>query len=67
LNQAETPDNWDSLQRILVILAHPDPGLTNWIGTEGKLFGLVFWRSFMVEGEVETPQARVVKFSEPGN
>jgi LmbE family N-acetylglucosaminyl deacetylase len=24
LNQAETPDNWDSPQRILVILAHPD-------------------------------------------
>lgn len=24
MNQAETPDNWDSPQRILVILAHPD-------------------------------------------
>jgi LmbE family N-acetylglucosaminyl deacetylase len=24
LNEAETPDNWDSPQRILVILAHPD-------------------------------------------
>lgn len=24
MNEAETPDNWDSPQRILVILAHPD-------------------------------------------
>jgi LmbE family N-acetylglucosaminyl deacetylase len=24
LNEVETPDNWDSPQRILVVLAHPD-------------------------------------------
>jgi hypothetical protein len=49
------------------ILAHQDPGFPNWIDTEGKLFGLVFSRFFMVEGEVETPRARVVTYSEPGN
>jgi len=27
-----------------MILAHRDPGLPNWIDTEGRPFGLVFWR-----------------------
>ena len=34
------------------------------IDTEGRAFGLVFWRFFLVEGEVETPRAEVVKFAE---
>ena len=34
-----------------MILAHEDPGLPNWLDTEGNLFGLVFWRFFLVEGE----------------
>ena len=46
------------------MLAHEDPGVPNWIDTEGKPFGLVFWRFFLVEGDVETPQAQVVKFAE---
>jgi hypothetical protein len=47
-----------------IVLAHQDPGHPNWIDTEGKPFGLVFWRFFLAEGEVETPQARVVPFAE---
>ena len=47
-----------------IVLAHRDPGGVNWIDTEGRAFGLVFWRFFLAEGEVETPQATVVPFAE---
>jgi len=33
------------------------------LDTEGNSFGLVFWRFFLVEGEVETLQAEVVKLA----
>ena len=32
--------------------------MPNWIDTEGRGFGLVFWRFFLPEGAVETPSAR---------
>jgi hypothetical protein len=62
LNRAQTQLEDDGSFRI--ILAAQDPGLPNWIDTEGNLFGLVFWRFFMVEGAVETPQAAVVKLED---
>jgi hypothetical protein len=62
LNRAQTQLEADGSFRI--VLAHEDPGLPNWIDTEGNLFGLVFWRFFLVEGEVETPQATVVKLAD---
>jgi len=59
LNRAQTTAEEDGSFRI--VLAHNDPGVPNWIDTEGNLFGLVFWRFFVVEGEVETPRCEVVK------
>ncbi len=47
-----------------MVLAHSDPGVPNWIDTEGKGFGMMFWRFFLPEGEVETPQATVVKLAD---
>ena len=47
-----------------MVLAHSDPGVANWIDTEGRPSGTVFWRYFLPEGDIETPQATVVKFSE---
>ena len=44
-----------------IILANEDPGQPNWIDTENNVFGMVFWRFFLVEGEVVTPQTEVVK------
>jgi len=61
-NRAQTTLEPDGSFKI--VLAHKDPGHPNWIDTEGKPFALVFWRFFLVEGEVETPQAQVVKFAE---
>ncbi|MCC6765761.1 MAG: hypothetical protein IT293_13980 [Deltaproteobacteria bacterium] len=45
------------------MLAHRDPGHPNWLDTEGRAFGLVFWRFFLVEGGVEKPRAEVVPFT----
>ncbi|HBZ70701.1 MAG TPA: hypothetical protein DEP35_13595 [Deltaproteobacteria bacterium] len=47
-----------------MVLAHRDPGLPNWIDTEGRTFGLVFWRFMMPEGEIETPRAEVVPMTQ---
>lgn len=58
LNRAQTKLEKDGSFRLY--LAAENPGLPNWIDTEGNPFGLVFWRFFMVRGEVEKPTARVV-------
>jgi hypothetical protein len=62
LNRASTTLEPDGSFRM--VLAHSDPGVANWIDTEGKPFGMVFWRFFLPEGEVETPQATVVKLAD---
>jgi hypothetical protein len=65
LNRAQTVLEGDGSFKM--ILAHSDPGLPNWLDTEGNPFGMVFWRYFLAPGEVETPQAVVVKQAELGN
>ena len=61
LNRAQTQLEADGSFRM--IIAHEDPGLPNWIDAEGRVLGLMFWRSFLVEGEVETPQCEVVELA----
>ena len=61
-NRANTTLEPDGSFRM--ILAHSDPGLPNWIDTEGRALGTVFWRFFLPEGPIETPKAVVVKFAE---
>jgi hypothetical protein len=62
LNRASTTLEADGTFR--VVLAHSDPGVANWIDTEGKGFGMMFWRFFLPVGDVETPQATVVKLAD---
>ena len=62
LNRAQTQLRDDGSFKI--ILASQDSGLPNWIDTEGNMFGLVFWRFFLVQGDVETPQTEVVKLAD---
>jgi hypothetical protein len=62
LNRAQTELEADGSFRM--ILAHSDPGQPNWLDTEGNPFGMVFWRFFLVTGEVEAPQAKVVKLAD---
>ena len=61
LNRAQTVSEKDGSFRM--IIAHEDPGLPNWLNTEGNPFGLVFWRFFLASSEVETPTAEVVKLT----
>lgn len=62
INRTQTQLEEDGSFRI--ILAHEDPGLPNWLDTEGRAFGIIYWRFFLVEGDVDTPQAEVVKLSD---
>ncbi|MDQ1381242.1 MAG: hypothetical protein QOJ71_1961, partial [Actinomycetota bacterium] len=62
LNRASTTLEPDGSFRM--VLAHSDPGVPNWIDTEGKGFGMVFWRFFLPEGDVETPKATVMKLAD---
>ncbi len=57
-NRAQTKLEDDGSFRI--VIAHRDPGVANWLDTEGRPFGMVFWRYFLPEGEIATPQAQVV-------
>ena len=57
-NRANTTLNPDGTWTIIV--AHEDPGHPNWLDTEGRPFGLVFWRYFLPTGPIDTPRAEVV-------
>jgi len=61
-NRASTTLESDGTYRI--VIAHTDPGVPNWIDTEGRPFGMVFWRFFLPDGEIETPRAAVVPVGE---
>jgi hypothetical protein len=61
-NRANTTLEPDGSYRI--VIAHEDPGVPNWIDTGGRGFGLVFWRFFLPEGPVGTPQTEVVKVAD---
>jgi hypothetical protein len=58
-NRANTTLEPDGSFRM--VIAHEDPGLPNWLDTEGRSFGIVFWRFFLPTSDVETPKAEVVK------
>jgi hypothetical protein len=45
---------------VRIVIAHRDPGVPNWLTTEGRPFGLVYWRFMLPEGPIETPVAEVV-------
>ena len=47
-----------------IVLAHEDPGVPNWLDTEGRPLGTLFFRFFLPEEDVETPVAEVVKFAD---
>jgi hypothetical protein len=58
LNRKQTKLEPDGSFRI--VIAHRDPGVPNWLDTEGRPFGMVFWRFFLPEETVETPRAELV-------
>jgi len=62
LNRKQTKLDPDGCFR--VVIAHRDPGVPNWLDTEGRPFGMVFWRYMLPEGPIETPRAEVVPFDQ---
>ena len=62
LNRAQTVADADG--RFAAVIAHSDPGVPNWLDTEGRPFGIVYWRFMLPDGDIETPQAEVVPFAE---
>ena len=62
LNRAQMKLGEDG--RYCIVLAHRDPGLPNWLDTEGRSSGLMYWRFLLASTDVPTPAARVVKFAD---
>ena len=58
LNRRQTKLEPDGSFRI--VIAHEDPGVANWLDTEGRAFGLVFFRYMLPESEIETPRGELV-------
>jgi hypothetical protein len=58
LNRRQTKVESDGSFRI--VIAAEDPGVPNWLDTEGRGFGLVFFRYMLPEGEIETPRGSLV-------
>jgi hypothetical protein len=58
LNRAQAVKDDDGVST--VVIAHRDPGVPNWLTTEGRPFGLVFWRFLLAEGDIAPIDAEVV-------
>ncbi len=58
LNRAQTKLQEDG--SFEMILAHRDPGRPNWLDTEGRPFGIMFWRFQLPEGDIEPLKTEVI-------
>jgi len=47
-----------------MIVAHEDPGLPNWMDTQGRPRGTIFWRFQLAPGRIEPITTRVVKLKD---
>lgn len=47
-----------------MIVAHEDPGLPNWMDTQGRPRGTIFWRFQLAPGHIEPVRTRVVKLKD---
>ena len=50
----------DDAARFRFVVAHEDPGVPNWIDTEGHGFGTLYWRFLLPEDDIEQPRCEVV-------
>jgi len=50
--------------RYRIVIAARDPGVPNWLATEGRPTGTVFWRFQLPEEAPERPEARVVALAD---
>lgn len=61
LNRLQTRLEADGSFRMIV--AHADPHLPNWLDTEGRPSGLIYWRFVFPEEPIQPIAARVVPFA----
>lgn len=54
----------DAEGRFRFVVAAEDPGVENWIDTEGHSVGTLYWRFLLPEGEIEQPRCKVVPLSQ---
>lgn len=62
LNRRQIQLEQDGSYRIVV--AHSDPGVPNWLSTEGRPNGTLYWRFLLPEGDIEAPRTKVVAFAD---
>ena len=53
----------DSEGNFRFVVAHENPGVANWIDTEGHGFGTLYWRFLLPEGDIEQPRCEVVSLA----
>ena len=61
LNRAQTVLNEDGSFEMIV--AHRDPGRPNWLDTEGRPYGIMFWRFQLPEGDIPALETEVIALS----
>jgi hypothetical protein len=44
-----------------IVVAHRDPGMPNWLDTEGRPFGIMFWRFLMPEGPIAPLETELIE------
>jgi len=50
--------------RFTIIVAHQNPGHPNWLDTEGRNFGFIYWRFLLPTSDIEKLETRLVDFEE---
>ncbi|MDG2272345.1 MAG: DUF1214 domain-containing protein [Halioglobus sp.] len=65
LNRAQTVLNEDGSFEMIV--AHRDPGRPNWLDTEGRPYGVIFWRFQLPEGDIPALETEVIALSSASN
>ena len=58
LNRSQTVLNDDG--SFEMILAHRDPGRPNWLYTEGRPYGIMFWRFQLPEGDIAPLETELI-------
>lgn len=61
LNRAQTV--LDAQGNFEMIVAHKDPGRPNWLDTEGRPYGIMFWRFQLPEGDIAPLETEVITLS----
>ncbi|MDX1736404.1 MAG: DUF1214 domain-containing protein, partial [Halioglobus sp.] len=59
LNRAQAEQDEDG--NFEMVIAHRDPGHPNWLDTEGRPFGIIFWRFQLPEGEIAPLRTKLIE------